>query len=54
MATLAADSTTRQQQRPARHRIEDDLLEILQADEGMARNLEIVVDEGHPDENSSG
>ncbi len=29
-------------------RIVDDLLEILQPDEGVARNLEVVIDEGDP------
>ena len=47
--TLATDSMAVSAERPARHGIGDDLLEILQADEGVAGDLEIVVDEGDPE-----
>ena len=49
MMTLAADSIDGEHQRPAGDRIEHDLLEILQADEGVAGDLEVVVDEDDPD-----
>src|SRR5436190_981765 len=39
----------RQRQGPAGNRIDHDLLEILQADEGVAGDLEIVIDERDPD-----
>ena len=48
MVTLAADSIDGEDQRPARHRIEHHLREILQADEGVAGDLKVVVDEGDP------
>ncbi len=34
-------------QRAARDRIEHHQLEVLEADEGMAAELEVVIDEGH-------
>ena len=46
MATLAAESIAVSSQRPARDGVVDHALEVLQADEGVAGDLEVVVDEG--------
>ena len=50
---LDGDDRDRQRDRQAKRRpgqrIVDDLLEILQPDEGVAGNLEVVVDEGDPE-----
>ena len=39
----------RHRERPARHGVVHHLLEVLQADEGVAGDLEVVIDEGDPE-----
>ena len=48
MATTVTDRTIVKPSDDQAKRIVDDLLEILQADEGVARNLEVVIDENDP------
>ena len=48
MATTVTDRHDREAERRPGQRVVQDLLEILQPDEGVARNLEVVIDERDP------
>ena len=54
MATLMPDRHAVSNSDQRATGIEHDLLEVLQSDKGVAGHLEVVVDEGHTSENSSG